>query len=227
MTVREPRFIPLGESALTVEFGNVISESLNQRAINASRMIDEYGFPWLIETSPAYASVSVFFDPIAVHREFPGYDTCFDAVRAQLEPLIEKVGNERSADSRSFLIDVDFSRSFGPDLSHVATVNSLTEDDVIEIFTSVEYRVYMLGFLPGFTYMGEVDQRIETPRHETPRVSVDRGSVGIAGRQTGIYSLASPGGWQIIGRTDAEMFDAHRNAPSLLSPGDKVRFRAK
>ncbi len=227
MKDRELRFIPLGESALTVEFGNVISKSLNQRAINASRKIDESAFPGLIEASPAYASVSVFFDPVIVRREFPGFGTCFEAVRERIRPLVENVDASEPTASRSFLIEVDFSPSSGPDLDHVAKRNSLTKDKVVEIFTAVEYRVYMLGFLPGFTYMGDVDERIETPRHESPRVSVERGSVGIAGRQTGIYSLASPGGWQIIGRTNMDLFDAQRSDPSLLSPGDKVRFKAK
>ena len=103
----------------------------------------------------------------------------------------------------------------------------MSRDDVIELFTSKTYRVYMLGFLPGFAYMGEVDTRIAVPRRETPRMSVPKGSVGIAGRQTGIYPFQSPGGWQIIGRTDLDMFSATRDPNSLLQPGDEVTFVVK
>jgi KipI family sensor histidine kinase inhibitor len=121
---------------------------------------------------------------------------------------------------------VRFDDGSAPDLGFVAESSGLSREKVIEIFVSVTYRVYMLGFLPGFSYMGEVDDRIATERKETPRLSVPKGSVGIAGKQTGIYSLESPGGWQIIGRTTAKLFTPRAERPSLLQPGDQVRFVA-
>ena len=128
--------------------------------------------------------------------------------------------------SRMVKIPVHFDAESSLDLNFVAEHSGVTPTEVIEIFTSQTYRVFMLGFLPGFTYMGEVDKRIATSRKETPRTLVPKGSVGIAGKQTGIYSLESPGGWQIIGRTDVEMFTPDTKPPSLLRPGDDVRFTA-
>lgn len=226
MNDRHMRFIPLGESALTVEFGNTISVSSNQLAINASRIIDERRFTGLIETAPSYAAVTIYFDAVEVRRAFPGFETCFEAVRSIIRPLIENVTDAGLDTSKTITIEADFSQRSGPDLSFVADHASLTINEVVKIFTSVEYRVYMLGFLPGFTYMGQVVKRIDTPRLETPRPKVERGSIGIAGRQTGIYSLSSPGGWRIIGRTETELFDPKCERPFLFSPGDKVRFKA-
>jgi KipI family sensor histidine kinase inhibitor len=121
-------------------------------------------------------------------------------------------------------IPVCFDERYALDLNFVASSNDLSPDKVIEIFLAVTYRVYMLGFLPGFSYMGEVDRRIATPRKSSPRLKVPKGSVGIAGKQTGIYSLESPGGWQIIGRTDIELFTPQAESPTFLHAGDSVRF---
>lgn len=227
MAERQLRYFSLGDSALTVEFGNTISEKLNQRAINVARTIDEAGFPGLIETVPAYASTTVFFDPYAVRRAFPDFATGFDAVRSLVEKALNKANDKPAAKKAPIQIAVYFSSDAGPDLEVVAKHNSLTIDEVISIFLKRIYRVYMLGFLPGFTYMGELDSRIATPRKETPRTKVECGSVGIAGSQTGIYSLASPGGWQIIGRTDIELFRPDSSKPSVLEPGDHIRFVKK
>ncbi len=224
MAKRPPLFIPLGDSALTVEFGSTISESLNQRAINAAQTIEELRFPGLVETVPAYASVSVFYDLVAVRRAFPGYATCFDAVSAVIANAIASARDSPSGQRAPIVIPVKFGGESGPDLDLVARHNSLPAESVISIFVSKIYRVYMLGFLPGFTYMGELDHRLDTPRKDSPRTRVDAGSVGIAGRQTGIYSLPSPGGWQIIGRTSLEIFRPSTEPPCLVGPGDRIRF---
>jgi KipI family sensor histidine kinase inhibitor len=121
-------------------------------------------------------------------------------------------------------IPVSFTGGNAPDLADIAKSASMTVEKVVELFTSRTYRVFMLGFLPGFAYMGEVGERIAVPRHKTPRQKVAKGSVGIAGRQTGIYSLESPGGWRIIGRTDTELFSPDNDPPCFLRPGDSVRF---
>jgi inhibitor of KinA len=131
-----------------------------------------------------------------------------------------------AVENRRIEIPVKFGGDYGPDLDTAAALSGLAPDEFVSIFLEREYRVYMLGFLPGFPYMGEVDERIAVPRLASPRTRVPRGSVGIAGRQTGIYPLESPGGWQLIGRTDVKMFEPESDPPVLLQPGDLVTFRS-
>ncbi|CAN5284369.1 5-oxoprolinase subunit PxpB [soil metagenome] len=218
------RFISLGDSALTVEFGNVISVELNDAAIALSNRLSQNPFPGFIESVPAYASTSIFFDISVVRRNFPGFPDAFQAVSSIVDQALENLETTASSPSRLVEIPVRFDPEAGPDLNIVAEQAGLSRESVIEIFTGTIYRVFMLGFLPGFSYMGEVDGRIAMPRKNTPRAVVPKGSVGIAGKQTGIYSLASPGGWQIIGRTAVDMFTPDYESPCMLRPGDNVRF---
>jgi inhibitor of KinA len=215
---------PIGDSALTVEFGTLISPEMNDQAIALSTYFENNHFPGFIESVPAYASISIFYDRQKVFASYPEYATSFDGVKHLTLEALNNLSKALSTERRLVEIPVHFTHSDGPDLELVAEMNSLMPAEVIKIFTSSTYRVYMLGFLPGFTYMGEVDERIATPRKEAPRELVAKGSVGIAGLQTGIYSLASPGGWQIIGRTDVEMFTPNGESPTYLHPGDQVRF---
>ncbi len=218
------RIFPLGDSALTVEFGNVISPDLNHKAISLANHFEANRFPGFIETVPAYASATVFYDPVQVRRAFTEFPTAYEAVKELISTALKIADESPESDGRLMEILVIFDRDSEFDLVYVADENGISRDDVIDIFTSTTYRVYMLGFLPGFTYMGEVDNRIATPRKENPRTLVPKGSVGIAGKQTGIYSLESPGGWQIIGRTDVDMFTPDAESPTCLRPGDEVRF---
>ncbi len=218
------RFTSLGDSALTVEFGNVISVELNVTAIALSNRLAQDPFPGFIESVPAYASTSIFYDISEVRRNFPEFPDAFQAVSSIADRALGDLDTTASSPSRLVDIPVRFDPDSGPDLKIVAERSGLSPEAVIEIFTGTVYRVFMLGFLPGFSYMGEVDERIATPRKSTPQAVVPKGSVGIAGKQTGIYSLASPGGWQIIGRTDVDMFTPDDESPCLLRPGDNVRF---
>ena len=218
------RYFPLGESAITVEFGNVISVRLNEKAISLAQFIEQQGFPGFIETVPAYCSTTVFYDLMTVRRNYPEFPTAFDAVRSIIEVAIVDTGPAVQTDPKPIEIPVDFGSDAALDLEFVAKKSRLSPDEVIEIFTAQTYRVFMLGFLPGFSYMGEVDERIAVPRKPNPRTIVPKGSVGIAGRQTGIYSLESPGGWQIIGRTPTEMFTPDASKATYLDAGDAVRF---
>jgi len=218
------RILPLGDSALTVEFGNEISVDLNERAIALSDHFESHPFPGFIETVPAYASTTIFFDIARVTSAFPDVRTASDAVRSLAEDALRYTKDRAMRETRMVEIPARFDRESALDLDCVAECHSLTPKDVIQIFTERIYRVFMLGFLPGFTYMAEVDERIATPRKDAPRTAVPKGSIGIAGMQTGIYSLDSPGGWQIIGRTDLEMFTPDGENPTLLQPGDQVKF---
>ncbi len=220
------RIFPLGDSALTVEFGNTISQSINKKAIALANRIEEKSFPGFIESVPAYASTTIFYDLVRVRKHFPDLPTAFDAVKDIAENVLKTLDDSDETVSRTVEIPVHFDAGSALDLAYVAEARGLTPAQVIEIFTSRTYRVFMLGFLPGFTYMGEVDERMATPRKESPRTMLPKGSVGVAGKQTGIYSLESPGGWQILGRTDVEMFTPAADQPTLLQPGDEVRFIA-
>lgn len=224
MPPETPRIFPLGESAVTVEFGNVISIELNQQALALAAQVEANPFPGFIEALPAYASTTVFFDLYKVRRNFPGDSTAFAAVVREVEKALENLSGVPSAERDVIDIPGQFDEEHGPDLRFVAEHAGLPTNNIIEIFTSQVYRVFMLGFLPGFAYMGEVDERIAIERKASPRSKVPKGSIGIAGRQTGIYSLESPGGWQIIGSTDILLFDRDSETPTFLMPGDLVRF---
>jgi inhibitor of KinA len=215
---------PLGDNALTVDLGNVISDELNRKAIALCQRITENPFPGFIETVPAYASATVFYDLLTVRKAFPDYATAFNAVAKYVHDAANNLSESVEIAARTIEIPVHLDQANALDLVTAAGAKDLSPDEFLDIFLSQTYRVYMLGFLPGFAYMGEVDERIAVPRKLSPRTHVPKGSVGIAGRQTGIYPQESPGGWQIIGRTDLELFDAHRDEPCLFRPGDEVRF---
>lgn len=217
------KIFPLGDSALTVEFGTTISPDHNRKAIALAEHFHQNPFDGFIEAVPAYASTTIFYDCVEVRRSSRSTNA-FEAVRINVENSTNEISEISSVEDRVVEIPVLFDLEGEFDLVEVAARAGLEAAEVIEIFTAAAYRVYMLGFLPGFTYMGEVDERIATPRKETPRKLVPAGSVGIAGRQTGIYSLDSPGGWQIIGRTDVPLFTPAAERPTLLQAGDTVKF---
>lgn len=218
------RVFPLGDSALTIEFGNEISLELNRRSIDLAAKLSADPFPGMDEAVPAYSSVTVFYDPAAVRRGLPVTTSVFGAVEAVVRGVVDHAAERNDIAVRVVEIPVKFNDEVSLDLEKISIFSGLVPGSVIDIFLSRTYRVYMLGFLPGFAYMGEVDERIAAPRLDTPRTKVLSGSVGIAGRQTGIYPLNSPGGWNIIGRTETPLFDPHATEPCLLRPGNEVRF---
>jgi inhibitor of KinA len=223
-TQNSPKIFPLGDNALTIEFGNEISDELNDQAVRLAQYFVENSFSGYIETVPAYASLSVFYDVFTVRKNFSEFPTAFEAVKNLAENALQNL-NEASENKTRFIeIPVNFSEEFALDLEFAASSNNLSPEKFIEIFTAKIYRVFMLGFMPAFAYMGEVDARIAVPRKQTPRLIVPKGSVGIAGRQTGIYPFNSPGGWQIIGRTNYELFTPEKENPCALEAGDLVKF---
>ncbi len=218
------KIFPLGDSCLTIEFGSEISLELNDKVLQTAVRFSKNPFAGLIEIVPAYASLAIFYDVSIVRKNFPDFSTAFDAVKNSAENVLQNLDELQENNSRIVEIPVCFDKEFALDLDSVAELKNLKPEKVIEIFLARTYRVYMLGFLPGFAYMGEVDERIAAPRKISPRLQVPKGSVGIAGKQTGIYSLASPGGWQIIGKTIVELFTPAAESPTFLQIGDSVKF---
>lgn len=207
------RFKPAGDSALVIIFGDRIDEGINKKVHAVANAIEKASPDWLIEIVPTYTSVYVYYDPLKL-----SYQNILDAIKPFLsvEPKEER--------PRIVEIPTVYGGEFGPDIEFVAKHNGLTVEEVIEIHSKPLYRVYMLGFTPGFAYLGGMNERIATPRLEKPRLKVPAGSVGIAGKQTGIYPIESPGGWRLIGRTPLRLFTPEKDPPTLLQPGDYVRF---
>ena len=220
----EIKFFPLGESALIVDFGGVISSVVNERVLRLYHYFERTKFDGINELFPAYSSLTIFYDPIRVRKLFPRFSTAFEFVKNLVLKAVDENLQNSPIEPRLLEIPVNFDEQFAVDLSLVAQVNGLSAETVIEIFTRRIYTVFMLGFLPGFAYMGEVDAEIAAPRRNSPRLNVPAGSVGIAGRQTGIYPFDSPGGWQIIGKTDIKLFDEANNPPTFFRAGDSVKF---
>ncbi len=211
------RILPAGDSALIVEFEERVDPQVNARAIACARAIHAARHAGVRDVVPTYRAVAVYFDPVR---------TDMASLGALLEHEAAKPGPAGTVAQAPVEIPVCYGGSLGPDLAEVARHARCSEDDVVRLHTSRVYRVYMLGFIPGFAYLGQVDERIALPRHATPRVKVPARSVGIAGRQTGIYPAESPGGWHLIGRTPIAPFDPARAQPFLLRAGDTVKFVA-
>lgn len=210
-----PRILLLGDSGLTVEFGDRIAPEINDRVLSLADRLEKAHLPGLVEIVPTYRSVTLYVDPLTAD---------FGHLAEQVLLLAGKVATSPPFQSRRVTIPVLYGGTQGPDLQIVATLHGLTPEEVVSIHTSVDYRLYMLGFSPGFPYLGQVPDAIATPRLTTPRAKVPAGSVGIAGSQTGIYPQESPGGWRLIGRTPLRLFDLTRPDPFLLRTGDLVRF---
>jgi len=215
---------PLGDTALTLDYGNVIDPVINKQVLQLFQKLKALELPFIIDIIPAYASLTVYYNVVEVRQHLDGNATAYKAMQHLLESTISSLLAEEEVLPRSIKVPVCYSSKYAPDLKGLAGAKGLTAEEVIHLHTSKTYRVYMIGFMPGFPYMGEVNEQIAMPRKLQPRVQVEAGAVGIAGRQTGIYPQASPGGWQIIGRTPVALFDPHRQIPTLLKPGDEVEF---
>jgi inhibitor of KinA len=214
--VPQVRYTPLGEAAFVVEFGDQIDRRILDRVWALARHLDKFPLPGMIEYVTAYSTVTIFFDPLVVSEA---------ELRSAVDRILPQLDERHSAPECTVEIPVCYDEEFGPDLEFVARHNGLTVPEVIECHWRGEYLVHLIGFAPGFPYLGGMSTRIAAPRLESPRLSVPAGSVGIAGEQTGIYTFATPGGWRLIGRTPLTLFHPHEHPPSLLSAGDAVRFR--
>ena len=214
---RFPRVVPAGDSAILIELGSEVDPEISSMVFALTDLIKVAGLNSDLEVLPTYRSVLVYYDPLVC-----SYAEMFDAVNGAVEGLVEPINVNSSL--KIVEIPVVYGGDDGPDLHFVADHAGITEDAVIELHSRTDYRVYMLGFSPGFPYLGGLDERIAAPRLKTPRVLVPAGSVGIAESQTGVYPNAGPGGWRIIGRTSVTLFDVNSSTPSLITPATKVRF---
>jgi inhibitor of KinA len=219
---------PLGDSAITIDLGNCIDEQLNIRALAIQDWLLVRREPGFADIITAYSSVSVFYDPTLIpvnRRDGPG--GVYHWLKGLLEQAWEQTsmqgGGQVKVQSHDFRIPVCYEGEYGPDLKWVAEQKDLSTRDIIALHSSQTYRIFMIGFLPGFPYMGKIDRRLEISRKQRP-VPVLAGGVGIAGIQTGIYPLNSPGGWQIIGRTPVKLFNRQAQPPVRMRPGDLVQF---
>lgn len=205
---------PYGDSAVLVKFENKIDSKVNAMVHALSALILKGKLEGIVETIPAYSSLTVLYDPKILD---------FSAVVEKLNEFEEECEGQ-SILSSPIEIPVVYGGKYGPDLRFVAEHNHLSVEEVVKIHSLAEYLVYMLGFTPGFAYLGGMSKKIAAPRLEKPRKRVPAGSVGVGGKQTGIYPIESPGGWRIIGRTPLELFDVEKDPPVLLKPGDRVKF---
>ena len=215
-----PRIIPANDSAILVEFGNSIDYEINAKVYALQAEIERSEIaPSIVEFIPSYRSLLIEYDS-SVHL--------YSELHDQISDLSEKVNaieiSTVDENVEIHQIPVAYGGEYGPDLETVADHAGLTTDEVIEIHSGTDYHVFMLGFAPGFPYLGGMDERIACPRLATPRTLVPAGSVGIAESQTGVYPNPSPGGWQLIGRTPTRLFDADADPPSVMLPGTKVNF---
>ncbi len=209
------RILCSGDKAAVIEFGNSITEDINMKVRSMMIALEESKYDFITEMVPTYRSLLVNYNPLKINY-------------SKLEDILRETENKLShiniPSPNIIEIPVCYSDEYGKDLVNVASYNKLTKDEVINIHTKRKYLIYMIGFTPGFAYLGGMDEKIATPRLSKPRIKINAGSVGIAGAQTGIYPVESPGGWQIIGRTPIRLFDKQKENPFLLEAGNYIKF---
>ena len=213
----EVRYLVAGDSAVCVEFGNEISPEINKKIRAFKIAVEKSNIPGIVETVPTYRSLLVHYHPEVIG---------FKALTEEFDKLMGSLSSIPIPPPTVIEIPVLYGGEMGPDIENVAEHNHKTVEEVIKIHTSEEYLIYMIGFIAGFPYLGGMSKEIATPRLKSPRVKIEGGSVGIAGEQTGIYPVASPGGWQVIGRTPLKLYDADREKPVLLEAGQYIKFAA-
>jgi len=218
--VQAPRIYAIHDRALTIEFSSSISEEINLLVMRLHASLEEKSFDGFIESVPAYSSLTVYFNE----------DVSIKKVETTLleyynEIITSSTNNSNPIESVKHIIPVCYDSSYGLDIVAVAEENNLSIDEIIKLHTTQLFRVYMIGFVPGFAYMGTLPAILETKRKNVPRLEVPKGSVGIAGLQTGIYPATIPGGWNILGRTPISLFDKTKEPCSFLRAGDLVQFQ--
>jgi len=210
------RILTVGDCAVSVEFGQEISLKINHKVMALKMVLEREPIRGIVEMIPTYCSLLIQYDPM---------DLRYGQLRDRLEALVTQLDEVEMPPKQVVEIPVAYGGEYGPDLGEVARAHNISEDEVIKLHSEPEYPIYMLGFVAGFPYLGGMNKAIATPRKQSPRLKIEAGSVGIAGEQTGIYSVESPGGWQIIGRTPLKLYDVNRNEPVLLKAGQYIKFK--
>ncbi|MBO5246452.1 MAG: 5-oxoprolinase subunit PxpB [Eubacterium sp.] len=209
------KILTAGDSSLLIQFGNAIDPAINAKIAATVQLIKEQQIEGVVDLIPAFCSLLINYDPRVIS---------YDDMKLRMEKILSIEIATGSRKKKIYEIPVCYGGAYGPDLPTIAEHAGLSEQEVIEIHSSTDYLIYMLGFLPGFTYLGGLDERIHTPRLANPRIRIQAGSVGIGGSQTGIYPMDSPGGWQLMGLTPVKNYDPEREIPILVEAGDYIRF---
>lgn len=205
-----------GDTAILIEFGNEISSEVNRRVMAFDDCLNREGMEGIVETVPTYRSLTVHYRPEVIS---------YGALRERLQEVLAKTVLSQARKRKVYEIPVLYGGEQGPDLAYAAQYSGKTEEEVIRLHSEPEYLIYMLGFTPGFPYLGGMDKSIAVPRLEKPRTKIPAGSIGIAGEQTGIYPLDSPGGWQLIGQTPVKLYDPRKERAILLEAGSFIKFK--
>ena len=214
--MEDVRILTVGDCALSVEFGQEISLEINHKVMALKTVLERKPITGLGELVPTYCSLLIQYDPMVLR---------YGPLRDKLKDLVTQLDEVEMPPKQVVEIPVAYGGEYGPDLGEVARSHNISEEEVIRLHSEPEYPIYMLGFVAGFPYLGGMNKAIATPRKTSPRLKIEAGSVGIAGEQTGIYSVQSPGGWQIIGRTPLKLYDVEREEPVLLKAGQYVKFK--
>lgn len=209
------RILTAGDSSLLIEFGKEISQEINQKISATVQLMKEQHIEGVVDMIPAFCSLLVNYDPRVIS---------YGEIKERIQALVRVDAKAGETRRRIFEIPVCYGGEYGPDIANIAEHAGLSQEEVIALHSSKDYLIYMLGFLPGFTYLGGLDERLHTPRLANPRIKIAAGSVGIGGSQTGIYPLDSPGGWQLMGMTPVKTYDPFREIPILVEAGDYIRF---
>ena len=214
--MKDMRILTVGDCAVSVEFGQEISLEINHKVMALKMVLEQKPIRGIVEMIPTYCSLLIQYDPMELR---------YGQLRDRLEALVTQLDEVEMPPKQVVEIPVAYGGEYGPDLGEVARAHNISEEEVIKLHSEPEYPIYMLGFVAGFPYLGGMNKAIATPRKKSPRLKIEAGSVGIAGEQTGIYSVESPGGWQIIGRTPLKLYDVNRNEPVLLKAGQYIKFK--
>lgn len=209
------KITPAGDSALLIEFGNTINEEINRKIKTVVQLMRDRDVEGIVDIIPTFCSLLINYDPTVI---------LYDDLREKMQEIAQMDVEAGAARKKVYEIPVCYGGEFGPDMKNIMENSGLSEEEVIRVHSSCDYLIYMLGFLPGFCYLGGLDERIHTPRLKTPRIAIPAGSVGIGGSQTGIYPLDSPGGWQLMGKTPVKTYDPNRADPILVQAGEYIRF---
>lgn len=213
--LKEPRFLQAGESCIVVEFADEIDRSANDAVVSLRNLLVKQKIVPIVECLPTYRSLAVYFDPLSVDSE---------NIIKEIKQSLSAISDDTVNSHKIISVPVCYGGSYGPDIDNVARHAGISVDEVIKRHSSNICHCYMIGFVPGFAYLGGMDDTIATPRLADPRTVIPGGSVGIAGKQTGIYPIDSPGGWQLIGRTPLKLFTPDAEQPTLIDAGYGVRF---